>query len=350
MKNWLSPALIVALTAVVYRATFTAPFFQDDKILLDLSASGDIFQVIPNFPFRPISQQLFYFVSQQLFGRDVFGFHLILFLAFGVTVFVVHRLARIILRDKMKALVATFFYALNVSLFANFYWVATSYFVLGALFFFLTIWLYLEKRAVLAAISYLLALGSNEIAFVLPGAFVVLGWYLQSWPKRFWFFLLSLPVLLGLRVLVGLPQASDYTLSASQSGATLRWYALRALNLPEGIQRSSDGLLTAAVLVVAAVLTVCFWRRRPSWRLLVLGGAFFILGALPFFFLPAHMSSYYLTMALFGPALVVGEMVTDKKLVVIFLISYLILTLRGLDFLSQTHWIILKNTGPIGKF
>ncbi len=350
MKKWLSPTLIVLLVAFIYRNSFVSPFFQDDKILLGLFASGNIFQVIPNFPYRPISQSLFYFLSQQFFGQNVIGYHLVLFGAFAATIFVVFCLAEKLLKNKTSALAATFFYALNISLFANFYWVATSYFSLGALFFFLTVFFYLEKKTFLTVTSYLLALGSNELAFVLPLIFAALGWYINYWPKKIVFFLLSLPILLWLRLLVGLPQATNYSLSASQSFATFRWYVIRALNLPEGVQRSSDFLLTVTFVLVVSIFLVSFWHHRPNFRLLLLGAAIFILAALPFFFLPAHMSSYYLTMALFGPALVVGETVTNKRLLAVFLVSYFLLTIRGLDFLSKTHWIILKNTGPIGQF
>lgn len=343
MKKWLS--LLLVLVALVYKDSFTSPFFQDDKILLGLPLTP-----ISNFPYRPVSQAIFYSLSQSLFGLNVFYYHLALFLAFVATIFVIFRLAKLLLKDRSKALVATFFYALNISLFANFYWVATSYFTIGALFFFLTILFYLEKKTLLTIVTYLLALGSNELAFVLPLIFAAFGWYLNSWPKRLFGFLVSLPILLWPRLLIGLPQAVDYSLSVGQSLATFRWYAIRVLNFPEGIQRSSDYLLIAAGIVAVSVFIVSFWRHRPNFRLLTLGGIFFVLAACPFFFLPQHMSSYYLTMALFGPALVVGETVTNRKLLIVFLATYLLLTIRGLDFLRQTHWIILKNTGPIGQF
>lgn len=85
-------------------------------------------------------------------------------------------------------------------------------------------------------------------------------------------------------------------------------------------------------------------------KLILFGAAFFVFGALPFFFLPNHMSAYYLTIALFGPALIAGNVIKSKKLIILFFLGYLLLTIFGLQFLSATHWIILKNTGPIGKF
>lgn len=343
MKKWLS--LLVTLVAVIYRDSFTSPFFQDDRILLNLPLTP-----IANFPYRPLSQPIFYQLNYVLFGLNPLGFHLVLFLFFTGTVFLIFSLAKQILKTDLKAFVATVFYAANISLFANFYWIATSYFTVGAFFFFLTIYLYLHKKALAAFLSFLLALGSNEMAFILPIIFLLLGWFRTFWPKSLWLYFLFLPVLLVGRLVLGLPQAVDYTLSLNFL-PTLRWYLFRALNLPEGVQRTTSPALYFVFVIFILLFVVSLLRyRKISFRLLIFGLAFFLLGALPFFFLPGHMSSYYLTIALFGPALIFGEIVSGKKLTALILVSYLALTVLGLEFLSQTHWIILKNTGPIGKF
>ncbi len=350
MRNWLKPLFLILLTAAVYRDSFTSRFFQDDKILLGIARSGSPFAVIPNFPFRPISQELFYLIGDKLFDLHPLGYHLIIFAFFAGTVVLIYKLADKLLESNRKAILAAFFYALNISLFAEFFWIATSYFSIGAFFFFLTLWFYLDKKPFLATVAFILALGSNEMALVLPGIFLLVGWYKRFWPKYLWPFLLSLPLLLWLRLqLGGLPKAADYRLVFSpRAFATFRWYLLRALNLPEGVQRSSFWLygLFAVLLVFLATKTVFHWRPR----LMVFGLVFFILGALPFYFLPNHMSSYYLSMALFGPALIFGEVVSGRKATIILCGVYLLLTILGLNFLSQTHWIILKNTGPIGQF
>ena len=352
MKAWFKFLLLIFLVIFIYRDSFTARFFQDDKILLNLPLA-----IVPNFPFRPISQQIFYQVCQKIFGLNPCGYHLVLFGFFLGTLGFVYHLAKRILGDKSKAMTAVFFYALNVSLFANFYWIATSYFTIGAFFFFACLLFYLKGKFWLALATYLLALGSNEIALVLPG--VLVGMRVMGPPageardvgemgkRKLWFFLGSWPVILIGRAMIGLPKAADYVLDFNFLPA-FRWYILRALNLPEGVD--SAGTIFYFLFFIFCLVLVISLVKNFNWRVLVFGLIFFVLGAFPFFFLPDHMSSYYLTMALFGPAIIYGQVFTDKKVLFLAGLVYLALTIYGLEFLSQTHWIILKNTGPIGQF
>lgn len=365
MRKWLKNkyyfcilALLI-LVALVYRDSFTSRFFQDDKLLLGLSNSANIFAPIANFPYRPIAIGMFYSLGRLLFGTNVLGFHLLEFIFFGVTLFALFVLANKILRDAQKSLATVFFYALNISLFANFYWVATSYFSLGFVLFLLAIISYLGKGKWSIVGLYLfavLAIGSNELAFVLPGIFILLNWFFKNWPKKFWIFTGFDLILIILRTLIaGLPKGSDYAIKINLSVfSNLRWYGLRALNLPEGVNRAADSIIWVSFFVFILVLIYAFWKY---WRLghhnskvLVFGAGWFIISALPFFFLPGHMSSYYLTFSLLGPAIVLAEIFGKSKLLYLAGIAYLILTVTGLHFLSQTHWIILKNTGPIGSF
>lgn len=351
MQNWLKILLILILTAGVYRDSFTARFFQDDKVLLALSQQNNWFAPVPNFPYRPVSIQFFYFLGRTFSGFDPLGYHLLLFGAFALTLVVGFNLGKILLKDETRAVMAVFFYALNVSLFANFYWVATSYFVLGTLFFLSALYFYLQpglKSLLLALFFFLLALGSNEIAFVFPAVALVVSWYLRQFSSRLWLFLsVDLALFFSRLFLVGLPKAADYTIQINgQFFATFRWYILRVLDLPEGIRFSGNYFLIG--LFILFLLSI--FLAKINWRLLFFALGWFFLAALPFYFLPGHMSAYYLTLALFGPALFLGGIFGKSKLMFWAMGIYLVLTVVGLDFLARSHWIILKNTGPIGKF
>lgn len=348
MKAFVKFLFLIFLVIFIYRDSFTARFFQDDQILLNLPLA-----IIPNFPFRPVSQQIFYQTCQKIFGLNPWGFHLVLFGFFLGTLGFIFKLAKKILGEENKALAVTFFYALNISLFANFYWIATSYFTIGAFFFFLCLWFYLNGKFLATVITYLLALGSNEIALVLPGVFLgikllgglgVLG---DLGKRKLGFFLGSLPVILVTRAMIGLPKAADYALNLNFF-PTFRWYVFRAFNLPEGVDRG--GTIFYCLFIAFLAVLIVSLVKNFNGRIVLFGIIFFVLGAFPFYFLPNHMSSYYLTIALFGPALIYGQLLTDKKALFLAGVVYLALTIYGLDFLSQTHWIILKNTGPIGKF
>lgn len=340
--------LVIVILALVYGPSFTSPFFQDDATLLDIAKNYSPFSPIASFPYRPVSINLFYSLSYRAFGMNPLGYHLVLFAAMAITVLLVFVIARRLL-DKNKALVAAFFYAFNISLFANFYWIAVSYFSLGALFFFAAVYFYLEERKILLYLSFLLALGSNEIAIVLPLLLAGVSWYQKKWQRSLLVLTVADVVLLLARVIfIGLPQDSAYTISINLTAlATVRWYFLRALNLPEGIRFATDPLILILFILFLGLLLL---GKRPSIRLLIFGAFWFLVGALPFYFLPNHMSSYYLTMALFGPAIIFAEVFSGRRLAYVAVAVYFLLTVRGLDFLSKTHWIILKNTGPIGSF
>ncbi|MCL4397618.1 hypothetical protein M1403_01175 [Patescibacteria group bacterium] len=351
---------IILLSAFVYRDSFNARFFQDDRIAMDMAGSGNWLATVPDvYHYRPVSIQLFYGLSRNLFGLNPIGYHLAEFAAYSLTVVVVYLLLKKILKSREKAMTGTFVYALNVSLFGNFFWIATSYFSLGALFYFLAAYLYLKPGIAATVATFLvtiLAIFSNELALTLPFIFLVLSWHFGSWSKRLVgsFVLAGFYFVAKLKI-IGLPRVSDYSYSLSgRVLVTARWYLFRGLNLPEGVRFEAGNVILWLFLVLIFLMTIGLMRyfslRQPHARILLLSGVWFIVAAAPFYFLPNHMSSYYLTMALFGPALFVGEIVSESWLRATVLPVYLWLTIVGLEFLSRTHWIILKNTGPIGKF
>lgn len=129
MKVWVKFLFLILLLAFIYRDSFISRFFQDDKILLNLPLT-----VIPNFPFRPVSQQFFYQVCLLVFGLNPVGYHVVIFIFLIGTLWFIFQLAKQIFQHDDSALAVVFFYAFNISLFANFYWIATSYFTIGAFF------------------------------------------------------------------------------------------------------------------------------------------------------------------------------------------------------------------------
>lgn len=351
--------LIVLGLTWIYRPSFVSPFFQDDALLLQHATPQYFLTPVPQFHYHPVANQFFYFLSKNMFGTNVIGYHFVLFLASILGLVFIFKLTKILLSSQRKALLTTFFYAFNVSLFANFYWIAVSYFVLGGFFFFASACLFFKKgtvRAFLTVLSFVLSVGSNELGIFLCSIFIGLAWYKNYWPKRLWALVGLDAIFLVLKVFwIGFSTETDYSLRFGLSTlATIRWYLLRALNLPEGINRNQDVFLVSFFVIMVGLLIYSLIHyirsKKINGRLFLLAVFWFIAGALPFYFLPNHMSSYYLTVALFGPALIFGEILDNKKVTVLVMVLYFLITLRGLDFLSKTHWIILKNTGPIGSF
>lgn len=357
--NKLFLAGLIILLVIIYRPSFVSPFFQDDALLLKYASPAYFLTPVPPFHYHPIANQIFYFLGKSLFGMNVTGYHLLLFIATSLSLVFIYKLAKILLPSKNKAIFTTFFYAFNVSLFANFYWIAVSYFVLGGLFFFACAWSFFQKNKIMAPITLLLfalSAGSNELAIFLVPIFVALAWYRNYWPKRLYFlFGVDVIVLASKIFWVGFSSEQEYSLKFDvQALSTFRWYLLRALNLPEGVNRVSDNLFVFFAVLILLIFVFClvtyFRSKKRNIKLFLLAVLWFVIGALPFYFLPRHMSSYYLTIAIFGPALIFGEILSNRKTALLVVFLYFLMTVRGLDFLSKTHWIILKNTGPIGSF
>lgn len=350
--------LIVFLLGLVYWDSFTSPFFQDDFLLLNLSKGNNFFAVLPNFPYRPISIHFFYALGRLLFGQDVFGFHLLQFVFIILSLVFLYQIAKKITLNSRVAILAVFIYSFNVSLFPLFYWVATSYFVLGTFFLCGAIYFYLQKNKYtlfLSALFLVLGLLSNEIVLVFPGLLLSVGLLTKTvnWKNFKILTLVDLVYLVFRIVFFTNPASGDYKLDFSlRFFATARWYVLRIFNLAEGVDR--QGLLPlflGAILISVISLALIRQLRNHIFPLsyLFFAAVWFFLGALPFFFLPNHMSAYYLTISLFGHSVLLSKILSTGKLsLIIFLVIYLLMTLTGLSFLKETHWIIQKpNNGTI---
>ena len=171
---------IVGLLILLYKDSFISRFFQDDFLLLKLAQSENFFAPIANFPYRPVSINLFYSLGHSLFGPNVIGFHLLNFAFLVGALIFIFLLVKEILQDEKQALFAVFLYAFNISLFPLFYWVATSYFTLVAFFVFGGLYFYFRKNHILSFLFFILALLSNELAVVFPALLFLLSSYLKK--------------------------------------------------------------------------------------------------------------------------------------------------------------------------
>lgn len=317
---------------IFYWPSFTARFFQDDWRLLEIAKTVPLFAPLPNFPYRPLAVQGLYSL-----GLNPFGFHLLLFTIFAAGLFFLYKIT--------KSYLAVLIYAFNISLFPLFYWIATAYFTLAFFFVMAASYFYLYGNAILTTLLIILGLLSNEIVLVFPGLFFLLD-FLRGrfqWKKLISLTVIDLIYFVFRQQITSGPTAPDYTLVFNPVTViqTFRWYFLRIFNLPEGTKFGFN-LMPLVLLLILLTFAV---RKHLSWRLIIFAFGWFVVGALPFYFLPYHMSAYYLTLALAGPSILMANLFAKEKAQkYLFVICYLLLSVIGLNFLSQTHWIILKPT------
>ncbi len=326
-----------------------------------MARSGNWLATVPNNNhLHPISIQLFYSLGDLLTPNQPFGFHLILFIIFLITLRLFYQLSLQLLRDKSKARLAVFFYAFNLSIFANFYWIANSHFVLAPFFALLTIICYQQRSKLFNFITplvFLLGLGSNELFYIYPLGLLLFAAFTKK-INRVRLFTLALVDLIAviLRItFLHLPTQEAYRFTLDlRLLKTAWWYVLRILNLPEGIRNQNNLALYLLLVIMLGLLVASFLKlyrkNKVRWPILIFGSLWFLVFGLTFFFLPNHMSAHYMSTGLFGPALIFAEILHGRKTIILTIIVYLLLSYFGLEFLKATHWIILKNTGPIGSF
>lgn len=359
-SHWKAICLVLGII-FLYRDSFFSSFFQDDRLQLDMARSGNWLATVPNNNhFHPISIQLFYSLGDLLTPNNPFGFHFILFLVFIATMKLFYDLSYQFLKDKNKAFLAVIFYSFNLSIFANFYWIANSHFALAPLFALLTIFFYQKKSrlsGILTPVSFLLGLGSNELFYIFPVGLLLYAFFTKNLKiGRLVSVLVADVIAVILRLLLlHLPTQSAYRFTFDlRVLKTIQWYLLRVVNLPEGIRNKNNLILYVFLVILLSLISISFYKlhqkRGVRWPILIFGTLWFLIFGLTFFLLPNHMSAHYLSTSLFGPVLIFAEILSGKKLTLAVIITYLLMSYFGLEFLKATHWIILKNTGPIGTF
>lgn len=369
MRAWLKSHHLLALflattfflTALLYYDSFSSPFFQDDKLHFSLMHQGSLWDPVKDFPYyRPIPIKIFYSVGFFLGGYNPLPYHMVLFAAFLICLKTIFSLVKKLTNETLTGLKTTFFYATNISLFGVFYLLPASYVVLGAMFIFLAIRTYLVpgiKGFLLTLLFNFLAFGSSELSFVIPGLMFSVDFYQKKFQKArlVFFMLLSVIAFFVRKIIVGLPSNPDYQMKFGLTTiSSIKWYLFRAINLPEGVKRdigSTFWIVSVIFLLVLALATIgCLKSKRLNPRLIVFSGMWFIAGGLPYYLLPNHLSCIYIMVALFGPMLLLGKIFSEKYLFVAAALLYFSMSVLGLNFLRSTHWMILKNTGPIGQF
>lgn len=340
---------------LAYLPSFSARFFQDDFLLLKVAAEGNWLTPVAGFPFRPLSIHAFYTLGVFLFGNNPIGFHVLLFLFFLGGVFFLWQIARLLLKSDTAAIITVIIYAFNVALSPLFYWIATSYMTLAIFFVFSGTYFYLRGRKYdpqMTVSMFVFGLLSNELVVVFPALLLAVDLYLKKFnPRRSLFYIgISLVYIYVRTTLAVLPGGEAYALNFNIPSflATFRWYFLRIFNLPEGVKISAGieiYILFVVILTLVLVTMVVLLRKKIfPFRLGFFALWWFLAGALPFYFLPNHMSAYYLGIALLGPSMFLAQIMRGRKMVALFLCSYLLLSVLGLNYLASSHWIILKLT------
>ena len=382
---------ICILIILIYHQTFGLYFFQDDFFSLNTSrveSFGEWIRLwLPNqnvVYYRPLGIPLFFWLGQKVFGTNFLGYRLAAFLAFLATVFLVYKLAFILTgKDKVAKLTA-FFYGVAPLHFLSLAWIVNFSYILGAFFYFLTIFLYIKSLKEpglfkIAVLTFGLGILTNEIVLTVPIMVLAIDCYFRKKLnlRNFLIFLsISFPYFI-LRLLVTPTGGGVYELGLSiKSGvATLRWYIFWAFGLPESTSGQFASLLKINPIFVLssfwtwfkAMCSLAFYifflmaclpllmlffqkRLRKIWGFGVFCGFWFLVNILPFLLLPQHAYPHYGAVASFGVYLFLSflifkgfEKAKDFVFLRRFVLGVAVCSWIGLAFLVMrfnllSHW------------
>jgi hypothetical protein len=196
--TWLGTiaAAIVVAVAVMYAPAAGGYFFNDDFQWLESAYRFDVARFVHldryDHFYRPVIEAYFY-LGYRVFGCDARGFHL---LSIGVHLLVigaVYLLSRSLTKSRAFAALAAVFFAVLPGFADAVAWVGAIADQLPALWYVLTIWLFLlflRGRGLwcylLALVTYVLCLLTHETSATLPVMMVALEitvlWEQRSWP------------------------------------------------------------------------------------------------------------------------------------------------------------------------
>lgn len=355
--------VFVGVVVVFFPGLFTF-FSQDDFTHFAISKVNSVSDFFSFFVpvntgifYRPLSIQIFTWISRMIFGLNPFGYHAVALVFHLANVFLVYKILKKLTKYKLLSLLATSIYGFHPSHFMSIFWIAEFSMVLAPFFAFLAINDYLNNRLIRFNIWIVFGLLSNELVSVVP---LVLGTYLLL--KQMWLKLVKLiPAVIAVLVVYWLrfivvpaSLGSEYVLSFSllTLWKNFRWHIIRAVGLPEGFLAYLN-MLEIKINIIALLLFVgvLIWigifgqksrLRRLNVKLFGFGLVWFFLGILPVSFLDHHQSPIYQVIGLPGILLsliVVMNRIKIKPLTLVVMAGlFFISSFWGVRAQEKYHW------------
>ena len=311
MKYW--PLILALLFAfLIFSPVLNTYFSQDDWVFLSHTYKQPFVKIFDHHPeafYRPVGQQLFFWLGSNVFGLDASGFHLLGLSIHFLNILLLWKLFRYFKISKYTQFLLLLFYAVNPAHFVALNWLTQIDIEIAVGFGLATILFW--KRTILPFIFFLGGLLAHETVVTLPVAMAV--WAFKGPAsqrqgralfKPAIFFLSGILVLVIKFLSNPFSSNADYTVSTNISGilSTLKWYGLRALFIPEGV-RNFPYWITIGSLITPVLLILIFRQK------IIKGMLFYFLGILPVLGFGSHLLAAY---AIFGIALMVIELSSSR--------------------------------------
>lgn len=345
-------------------------FFQDDwyhlyqvynKSLLEVLRYFNLFQkgqVDPLNFYRPLSTKLYFFLTYNIFGLKPIFFSIINISLFTLNAFLFAQIAKKITDKKMLAW-TTFFYVFSLAHFTLFGYITKVEDLFLAIFSFGSILCWIKKRSIFLSLSLFIgALTSRESALMIP---LVLANYqylikkqkVKKIIKKLFPWLLITAVYAGLRTFIyGWPKDKNVykiTLLGLHPVNNLLKYLQWNLNITGLIKlKNAFSYLSLLSLIILCLITLLsihkIIKKKAALKICAFGVIWWLIFLLPVLFFSDHRDPWNLAVASGGMALIIAQIIKsiNKPLKIVFISSYLVLFILGLNFYRQNHWTVTR--------
>lgn len=339
----------IALYKYTLRAWFRADDFAWLGLGLNVETAQDLlhalFAPMAQGTIRPLSERAFFMTFFSLFELNALPYRILVLATQLASIYLLSRIAHRLTRSYWAALAAPILWTANVALARPMTWTAAYNEVLCSFFLLLSFDALLSYIAtgkpgynLLQWVSFLLALGSLELAIVYPALAIL---YVVLFAPKFlrqvaWMLLPSV----ALGVLHSLIKS---TINNHAYDSHVDWSMIGTF-----FQYWNFALGPAAVAVhlalTAALLAFILIETRRGNRLPLFGAGWFLIALMPFLPIRDHVTDYYLTIPMIGLSILGGSAIgakgglTRKLLTYASLAAYLVCSIPATRANSRQMW------------
>jgi hypothetical protein len=380
IKKFVPPFLLTVLVFLVFHRSVTYFFVQDDFVWLRIAASmKEATQLLDSFLqyngagfYRPLTQEVFYFLNYKLFGLNPVPFHVVSICFHAINSMLVYGILRQMKLQRMACLAGAIFYGVNSSAFITVYCISAITESGMALFYLSSVLLFLrymqEGRRSDYCLSFtacVLALMSKEPAVTIPIILLLNYLYLRNTFTRTDFvrgirivlpFAAVVAVYLGIRfAALGFSGSGSYKSALNTMILLNLWdffkWSLNDLDLTLSLlaqitqYRFLPAIHIAFMLLLACAGLFLFLKEK---RVLLFSILWFVIALLPVLPYVHHAQNYYVNISVVGISVLIASIASKygeraKILVGVLTAIYILLSVANVHHQEDYSWVAVRS-------
>ena len=356
MRKTLTIIFILGVAiSFVYNQAFFNFFAQDDFILITRFSGHSLFTDLWNAVgpphvthWRPF-HNLYFLVSGELFGKEVFWYHFVLFLVQITAGLFIFKSLKALNFKGISALAASVIYVSHPAHFVSYYWVSGGATAIGFCFFVISFYLYIGEKYKFSLLLFLASILASEAMLAGAPIFIIFDLLFRNRKLNTGRFTkiaaVSLIFLVVKLILTPRDTFNIYKLELSAPVlSSLKYYTLRTLGFA-GVPE--DQMLTFFILVWILIILFLFVRstkKEEDWVHLLFFFSISVLGLFPFILIPNHLSPHYMNISIFGFGAFVGLALSKakKSITVLMLIIFLLISFFSVELIEKNNWVTAR--------